>query len=322
MKRLVRIVLVLGCVLHGPAPAAAETYPSRSIRMVVAYPAGGATDVIARAVSQRLSDALHNPVVIDNKGGASTQIGAGFVVKAPPDGYTLLATDQTTMVNAFLYSNLGYDPATDLVPVTGLGVIHQALAVHPTFPLHGVTELIAAARAAPGRFDYATLGIGSTGHLSMAMFEHAAGVSLTPVHYKGGAPALVDLIAGHVPMAFLSATLTAQPAQAGQLRLLGVGSTRRLIQFPAVPTVAESLPGYESSVWFGVFAPRGTPPEIVTTLNEAVQAVLIDPAFGETFLTPNFYEPLLGSNERFAAYVRSDTAKWQKVVQDAHLSIN
>lgn len=322
MNRIAAILIVLGCVLHGPAAGHAQSYPSRPITVVVAYPPGGATDVIARAVTQRLSAALAVSVVIDNKGGASTQIGATYVARAAPDGYTLLATDQTTVINPYLYSKLGYDLATDFIPVSGLGIIHQVLVVHPSFLSHSIGELIDAARAAPGNFDYATIGIGSTSHLSMEMFEAMAGLRLNPVHYKGGAPALTDVIAGHVPMVFLSMTLTAQPTQAGQLRALGIGSRARLAQFPDLPTVAETLPTYESSVWFGLFAPRGTPQPIVTTINDAVQSVLADRAFDRSFLAPNFYEPLLGSPDRFAEYIRSDAAKWQKVIQDAHLSIN
>ena len=282
------------------------------ITIVVAYPAGGATDVITRAVAQRPSVALGQSIVIDNEGGASTQIGASYVAKSPPDGYTLLATDQTTVINSYLYSRLAYDPTTDFVAVSGLGVIHQALVVHPSFQARSVAELIAAAKAAPGSFNYATIGVGSSSHLSMEMFESMAGLKLNPVHYKGGAPALTDVIAGHVPMVFLSATLTAQPAQAGQLRPLGIGSSMRLAQFPELPTIAESLPGYEAAVWFGLFAPRGTAPDIVANLNGAVQKILVE--FRDSFLAPNFYEPILGTPAQFADYVRADATKWGKVI--------
>jgi tripartite-type tricarboxylate transporter receptor subunit TctC len=234
----------------------------------------------------------------------------------------LLATDQTTFVNSYLYTKLAYDPVTDFVPVTGLGVIHQALVVHPSFSARSVAELIAAAKAAPDSLNYATIGIGSSSHLSMEMFESMAGVRLNPIHYKGGAPALTDVIAGHVPIAFLSATLTAQPAKAGQLRPLGIGSTARLAQFPDLPTIAETLPGYESAVWFGLFAPHGTPPNIVTMLNGAVQKILADPDFRASFFAPNFYEPIIGSPDQFAAYVRNDAGQWGKVIQDAKLSLN
>jgi tripartite-type tricarboxylate transporter receptor subunit TctC len=194
--------------------------------------------------------------------------------------------------------------------------------VHPSFPARDVANLIAAARAAAGNLNYATYGMGSPGHLSMAMLESMAGVTLTPVHYKGGALALTDVIAGHVPMVFLTPTLTAQPARAGQVKLLGIGSKLRLAQFPELPTISESLPGYESSIWFGLFAPRGVAPDIVATLNGAVQKIMIDADFHEMFLGPNFYEPVLGRPDQFAQYVRAEATKWGKVVQDAKLSVN
>ena len=320
LRLLAYIVFASGSLWHGHAVA--QSYPSRSITFVVPYPAGGATDVIARAVGQRLSAAWDRSIIIDNKGGASTQIGAGYVAKSRPDGYTLLATDVTTFINPYLYGKLGYDPANDFVAITGLGLTHLALAVHPSFPARDISDLIAAAKAAPGDLNYATYGMGSAGHLAMAMLQRMAGVKLTAVHYKGGALALTDVIAGHVPMAFLTPTLTAQSAEAGQVRLLGIGSKLRLGQLPELPTISESLPGYESGVWFGLFAPRGVAPDIVATLNGAVQKIMIDADFHATFLAPNFYEPVLGTPDQFAQYVRAEAAKWGKVVQDAKLSRN
>jgi tripartite-type tricarboxylate transporter receptor subunit TctC len=322
MKRFVQILLVLGCLPYFQAGAQAQSYPSKPITIVVPYAAGGATDVIARAVTQRLSAAWGRSIIIDNKGGASTQIGATYVSKSSADGYTLLATDQSTFTNSFLYRKLSYDAAKDFVPVTGLGLIHQALVVNSSFPAQSVADLIKLAKTTPGSLNYATVGVGSSSHLSMEMLESMAGVKLSPVHYKGGAPALTDVIGGHIPMVFLSVTLTAQPSRAGQLRPIGVGSTKRLSQFPDLPTVAETLPGYEAAVWFGLFAPRETPQDIVVTLNTEVQKILADSAFRDTFLAPNFYEPITGSPEQFAQYVRSESMKWGKVVQDAKLSLN
>jgi len=289
---------------------------------VVPYPAGGAADVIARAVGQLLSAAWGRSIIIDNKGGASTQIGASYVAKSRPDGYTLLATDVTTFINPYLYGKLGYDPANDFAAITGLGLTHLALAVHPSFPARDISDLIAVAKAAPGDLNYATYGMGSAGHLAMTMLQRMAEVKLTAVHYKGGALALTDVIAGHVAIAFLTPTLTAQSAEAGQVRLLGIGSKLRLAQLPELPTISETLPGYESGVWFGLFAPRGVAPDIVATLNGAVQKIMIDADFRATFLAPNFYEPVLGTPDQFAQYVRVEAAKWGKVVQDAKLSRN
>ena len=322
MKQFVRILLVLSCLPHCWKVAQAQSYPTRFITIVVPYAAGGVSDIMVRAVAQRLSKAWDQPVVIQNKSGASTQIGAAFVSTAAPDGYTLLATDRTTFTNSYLYSKLPYDPPRDFVPVTGLGIIHQALVVHPSFPARTVSDLIQLAKASPGVLDYATLGIGSSSHLSMEMFESMTETKLNPVHYKGGAPALTDVIGGHVPIVFLSTTLTMQPAKAGELRILGLGSTHRLDQFPNLPTVAETIPGYESTVWLGLFAPRGTPQEVVTSLNALVQKILTDPEFRDTFLVPNFCEPLLGSVDQFAQFVRTDTMKWGVVMRDAKLNLN
>jgi tripartite-type tricarboxylate transporter receptor subunit TctC len=244
------------------------------------------------------------------------------VSKASPDGYTLLATDATTFTNPFLYSKLSYDPARDFIPVTGLAVIHQALVVHPSFPAHNVADLITMAKTSPGTINYATLGVGSSSHLSMEMLEGMTDTKLNPVHYKGGAPALTDVIGGHVPVVFLSMTLVAQPSKAGQLRALGIGSPRRLPQFPELPTVAETVPGYEAAVWFGLFAPHGTPQDIVARINAEVQKVLANPEFRTSFLIPNFYEPLLGSAEKFSQFVQLDTTKWGTVMRNAKLNLD
>lgn len=320
MRWFLRTLLVFA-IPYGQLAAQEQSYPSRPITIVVPYPAGGATDVIARSVAQRLSTVWDRAIIVENKGGASTQIGAAQVAKAPPDGYTLLATDATTFTNSYLYSSLSYNPQ-DFVPVTGLGVIHQALVVHPSFPAHNVTDLIALAKKEPDTLTYATLGVGSSSHLSMEMLESKTGMKLRPVHYKGGAPALTDVIGGHVPMVFLSMTLVAQPSKAGQLRLLGIGSTKRLPQFPELPTIAETVANYEAAVWFGLFAPAGTPRDIVATLNAHVQDILTDREFRSTFLDPNFYEPLLGSPGEFGRFAHSDAAKWGAVMREAKLELN
>jgi tripartite-type tricarboxylate transporter receptor subunit TctC len=322
MRKIARILLVLLGMACCQTFAKTQNYPTRPVTIIVPYAAGGATDLITRSVAQRLSKAWGQPVIIENKTGASTQIGAAHVSKSAPDGYTLLATDATTFTNSYLYNKLTYDPAKDFVPVSGLGVVHQALVVHPSFPARNVLDLIKLAKARPDSLNYATMGIGTSSHLSMEMFESMTGTKLNPVHYKGGAPALTDVVGGHVPIVFLSTTLTTQPANVGELRILGVGSTHRLAQFPDLPTVAETVPGYESVVWFGLFAPRGTAREIVVSLNSSVQTILNDQDFRDTFLKPNYYEPLSGSADQFAEFVRSDSAKWGMVMRDAKLNLD
>jgi tripartite-type tricarboxylate transporter receptor subunit TctC len=305
------------------AAGQAQTYPFKVVKIVVAYAPGGATDVVTRAVAQRLSPMWNQPVIIENKPGANTNVAAGEVAKAPADGYTLLSTAESTFaVNPYVYAKLPFDPVKDYVPVSGLGIIQQVLAVHPSLPYNSVSDLIAAAKAQPGKLNYAAFGPGSSPHLNMEMFLHMAGVQMTAVHYKGGAPALTDVIGGHVAMIILSTTLTAKPYKAGQLRILGVGAKERLAAFPVRPTIAESgLPGYEAVSWFGLFAPAGTPREVVSKVNADVQRVLADPDFREKFLAPNYFEPVTGSPEQFADYVKREAAKWKSVIQQAKITL-
>lgn len=310
----------LACVGLAIAPLAnAQSFPSGPVRVVVPYTAGGATDVVARAVFEDLGRAWGQSIVIENKPGAGTALGAETVAKATPDGHTLLATaEATVVVNPFIYAKLSYDAEKDFAPVSGLGVINQFLIVHPSVPAKSVAELVALAKAKPGEITYATFGIGSPSHLNMTMLMTLAGVTLRPVHYRGGAPALTDVVGGHVNTLIISTTLSTQPWRTGQVRVLGVGSAKRLADFPEVPTIAEAgVPGYETQGWFGVWAPAATPKEIVAKLNADIQRVLVDPAFKQRFLVPNQFEPLLGSPEEFAKYMRADRDRWEKVIKAA-----
>jgi tripartite-type tricarboxylate transporter receptor subunit TctC len=317
-----RIALTLACIGLFAAPAHAQAYPSRPVTIVVTLAAGGAADVIARAVAQRLTEEWGQPVVVENKGGANNQVGTTAVARSAPDGYTLLLTPEHTFtVNPYLYRKLSYDPAKDFIPVTGLVSISQTLVVHPSLAMQNLGDLIAAAREKPGGINYGSLGVGSGPHLSMELLQSMSGTKLNAVQYKGAAPALTDVIAGHVPMMFVSTGLIVQAWKAGQLRPLGVGSRERLAQFPELPTVAETLPGFTALVWFGLFAPSGTPRDIVVKLNNAVQRILADRDFRDRFLAPNLYEPVSGSPEQFAEQIHLDAERWQKVIRDAKLAI-
>ena len=321
MKGL-RIALTLACIGVSAAPAHAQAYPSKPVTIVVTLAAGGAADVIARAVAQRLTEEWGQPVVVENKGGANNQVGTTAVARSAPDGYTLLLTPEHTFtVNPYLYRKLSYDPAKDFIPVTGLVSISQTLVVHPSLAMQNLGDLIAAAREKPGGINYGSLGVGSGPHLSMELLQSMSGTKLNAVQYKGAAPALTDVIAGHVPMMFVSTGLIVQAWKAGQLRPLGVGSRERVAQFPELPTVAETLPGFTALVWFGLFAPSGTPRDIVVKINNAVQRILADRDFRDRFLTPNLYEPMSGSPEQFAEQIRVDAERWQKVIRDAKLAI-
>jgi tripartite-type tricarboxylate transporter receptor subunit TctC len=306
------------------AAAQAQTYPSKTVHIVVPLAAGGAADNITRAIAQRLAERWNQQVVVENKPGANTQIGAQHVAKSAPDGYTLLASAETTfVVNPSLYSKLSYDPAKDFTPISGLGVINQLLIVHPSVPVKSVGELIALAKANPGDLTFGTFGIGSSGHLNMEMFQSMAGIKMRAVHYRGGAPALTAVMGGHINALFISVGQAAQPWQAGQVRALAAGSKKRLLEFPELPTVAESgLPEFEAVSYFGLVAPSGTPQEIVGNINADVQRIIADPSFKEKFLVPNRYEPILGSPEQFGEYMRADTQKWAKIIKDANVKVD
>jgi tripartite-type tricarboxylate transporter receptor subunit TctC len=320
MVAWLRILAALSVL--GWSAAAAQEFPARQVRVVVPQSPGGVTDVIARALAQRLAEAWSQTVVVENKAGANYQIGAAFVAKAEPDGYTLLVMSEAFAINPLLSSKLPFDSAKDFAPITGLISINHALVAHPSLPVANVNELIALAEAKPGEINYASYGVGSTGHLNMEMFQGAAGVKLVPVHYKGAAPALTDVIAGHVPLMFISVSSVLEPWRAGKLKLLAVGSPRRLPQLPEVPTVAESgLPDFRAMTWFGLFSTGGTPRPIVARINGDVQRILADPAFRDRFLTPQMFEPITSSSEHFAEFLKSETQKWGKVIRDANLKV-
>jgi tripartite-type tricarboxylate transporter receptor subunit TctC len=311
---------LVACAL--PRSTWAQSFPSRPVRMIVPYPVGGTTDLITRRVGQALAARWEQPVVIENKPGAGTLIGAEAVARAPADGYALLATAEATFaVNPYVYRKLPYQLA-DFVPISGLGISTQVLVVHAATPMASVSEVVAAARAKSGGLSYGTFGVGSSAHLNMEMLQAVAGVSLTPIHYTGAAPMLNDLIAGHIPMAFVGISLAAGPMKSGQLRVVGSGGRTRLPQFPEIPTLAESgLADFQAISWFGIFAPRKTPEHIVDQINTDVQRVLSDPEFNQKFLDPVYLQPLMGSPRAFAEYVRADAAKWSRIIASAKISI-
>jgi tripartite-type tricarboxylate transporter receptor subunit TctC len=324
--KLFRTLILLVCACGASATATAQTYPTRPITITVTAAAGGVTDVVARAVGQRLSEAWGQQVVIENKGGAAHVLGAQSVAKAAPDGYSLLVAEAGTFtINPTLYGKgkLPYDEEKDFAPITGIVRINQALLGNPALPAKNVTELIALAKQKPGELTYGTAGIGSAPHMNMVLFESTAGVKLVPVHYRGAAPALTDVIAGHVNLMSVSVSLALPPFRTGQIKIFGIGSQKRLGPAADVPTVAENgLPGYEAVTWFGLFATAGTPREIIDKINGEVRKILADPAFREKFLAPQMFEPMGSSPEQFADYIKGETQRWGKVIRDANLSID
>jgi tripartite-type tricarboxylate transporter receptor subunit TctC len=296
------------------------------VSIVVTAAAGGLTDLVARGVGQQLSELWGKPVVIENKGGAGHNIGAAAVAKAPPDGYTLMVSESGTFVsNPFLYAkgSLPYDAETDFAPISGLASYTQALVIHPSLPARNVAELIALAKREPASINFGTAGIGSAPHMNIELLENMAGIRLVPVHYRGAAPALTDLLGGHIKLMSVSMTLSLEPARAGRITMLGVGGRQRLPQAPEVPTIGETgLPGYEAVSWVGLFTASGTPRDIVLKINTDVQHVLADAAFRARFLTPQMLDPMAGSPDAFAAEIKSETQKWAKVIREQQLHID
>lgn len=323
-KNWIGALLTAGCLL-GTAVAQAQNYPSRPITIVVTTAAGGGIDLIARTIGQRLSESLGQTVIIENKGGAGHTIGAAYVAKSWPDGYTLMLTEAGVFVsNPYLYpkGRLPYDAEKDFAPISGLASYGHALVVHPGLPVNNVAELIALAKNKPGEINYATSGIGAATHMNVVLLENMAGAKLMPVHYRGVSPAQNDVVAGHVKLMSGSVSFAQEPSKAGRLKMIAVGTRNRDPLLPDVPTVSESgLPGYEGVTWAGLFAPSGTPPDIVKKLNLAVQSILKDPELHKNFMIPRSLEPVIGSPEEFAAYVKADSGKWLKVIREQNLKI-
>ena len=302
------------------APALAQGFPDRPVTLVVPYPAGGSADILARTVGQKLAAQLGQPVVIENKGGAGTAIGARFVAEAKPDGYTLLlGTVSSQAINPAM-SKVGYDPVKDFVPVSALASIPFVLVAHPGAPYGSVAELLAAARQAPGSISYASAGPGTSNHLAGEMLASAAKLKLLHVPYRGSAPALADVLAGHVPLMFDLQTTSLPNIATHKLKPLAVTGSRRSPLLPDVPTVAESgLPGFEVSAWFGVFAPAKLPPPVLRQLSAAMAKVLEDPALAQR-LREIGAEPDPRNAAQFTAYVGEEAGKYATVVKTAGLA--
>ncbi len=322
MRAFVRVigVALLGAWLVGPALAQSQ-YPDRPIRLVIPQPPGGASDIYVRLIAQRMEAILGQRIVIENRAGASGNLGAEVVAKAPADGYTLLATPSATLtVNPSLYARMPFDWKKDFAPITNLVDLPTLLVVNPALPARSVSELIQLAKKSPGKLNYASAGSGQMIHLAMELFKSSAGVDIVHVPYKGGGQALPDVIAGQVEMMFLSIPATIQHVKAGQLRALGVTSPKRSTALPDVPTIAESgLPGYEVSLWIGLFAPAGTPPQVIRTLNAAARSALTSPEVRER-LAADGSDPIGSSPEQVSAQMAAEAVKWAKVLRDVGIS--
>lgn len=297
--------------------ALGEAYPSRPIRFVAAFPAGGPSDIVTRAVSKRMSEILGQPVIVENRAGAGGNIGAEFVARSVPDGYTLLLGGSFVTIAPSLYRKLPFDPVKDFAPV-GLIVSNQyLLVVHPSVPATTVKELIRLAKGQPGKMNYASAGIGSPPHLSAELFKTMAGLDIVHVPYKGASPALVDLIGGQVDLYFGGISGVLPHVKTGKLRALAVTGGKRSSQLPEVSTLAEAaLPDYEISTWFGVLAPAGTPREVVVRLNSVV-TMIVNEAETKSYLIGQGVEPLTNTPGQFAAFIRDEIPKFARIVQAA-----
>jgi len=294
--------------------ALAQDYPSRPVRIVVPFAAGGAFDIMARLIGQWLSERLGQPFVIENRPGAGTNIGTETVVKAPPDGYTLLLAGTPNAINATLYEKLNFNFIRDIASVAGISRAPLVMAVHPSVPAKTVPEFIAYAKANPGKISMASAGIGAPSHVSGELFKMMAGVNVVHVPYRGAGPALVDLLAGQVQVGFPSMPSSIEYVRAGKLRALAVTSATRSDALPDIPTVGEFLPGYEASASYGIGAPKGTPVEIIDKLNKEINAALSDPKM-KARLADLGGTPLLGSPADFGKLIAEETEKWGKVIQ-------
>jgi tripartite-type tricarboxylate transporter receptor subunit TctC len=309
-------------VLGAAVPASAQTFPSKTITIVSPAPAGGVTDIIGRGLAQRFSKAFGQQAVVENKPGANNQLAAEYIVNSAPDGHTLfIAPDGTFVANPSLYPKLPYDPYKSFTPISGLMIINHGLILSKGFAPNSVAELIALAKQKPGEINYGTYGIGSSGHLNMVLFEAMTGVKVQAVHYKGAAPATNDVVAGHIQMCFVSAGSAVPLWKGGKLKLIAVGGKKRMPQLPDVPTVAETVPGFQAVSWFGLVGPAGMPPDVVAKINAEVRGMFADPEFQKTFLDRYLFQSIAGSPEELMDFIKSEEPKWRKVIQDAKIKV-
>ena len=294
-------------------------YPTRPVHMIVPFPPGGAADISGRVIGQWLSEQLGQPFVVENRPGGGTNIGTEIVAAAPRDGYTLLVANAGNAINATLYHKLTFNFIHDLVPVAGLVRAPHVLFVTPSFPAKTVAELIAYAKAHPGKVNYASAGVGTANHIAAEMFKMMTGVDMVHVPYKGGAPAIVDLMSGQVQVMFADVLTMASVMKTGKVRALAIATDVHLPTLPNVPTVASTVPGFDTSSWWGICAPRGTPDEIVNKLNAAINRGLADPQIKKRF-TDMGVLILGGTPADFRRMIADETAKWGKAVKFANVS--
>jgi tripartite-type tricarboxylate transporter receptor subunit TctC len=318
MKRLAELATFFAFAFA--LPAAAQDYPTKPIRVIVPYSAGGGVDILARLVGQELSTRLKQPVVVENRGGASNTIGMQVVAQSEKDGYTLGMATPVFVMTPSLIKNHPYDPLKDFVPVAMIGFSPMVLVVHPSVPAKSTQELIALARSKPGSLNFASLGAATTQGLAASMFNFMTGIDAVQIAYKGSAPGVTDLLAGNVQFMFNALPSMLQHVQAGKLRALGTSGAKRAPQMPDVPTVSEAVPGYEVTTWYSVVAPAGTPQPVVDKLNREISAIVQSAEMREKLKGQGLEADAMSPAELASLY-RNETAKWAKVIRDAKIVV-
>ena len=310
----------IGCVFLGLFPtseAAAQSYPVKPVRMVVPLAPGGSVDTLARALAQKMSESLGQQVFVDNRGGASGNIGTELVVRAPPDGYTIMTVSMTLVVNPFLFPKLPFDAVRDLAPISLIGAVPLVLTVHPSVPARSVPELIALAKKSPGKLNYASAGKGTNSHLSMELFKHMTHTNIVSVPYRGGGPGQVALLAGEVDAGFNNIVAAVPLIKTGKVRPLAISSASRSSVLPELPTVAEAgVPGYTFTTWYGALAPAATPAAIINLLNDHIVKAVRSTDLAKRFAYEGA-EAIASPPARLAEHIKTELARWEKVVRDS-----
>jgi len=319
--RLFGLALSLGLSFCAAAPAAAQNFPNKPGQIIVPFAAGGVTDILARAWAEKFAEKTGQRFIVVNRPGANSIVGTESVARSPADGYTLLVTADSTFTTVPHMSNkLKYEPG-DFEPVSGLGISPHALVVPPDFPAKSFGEFVDYAKTNPTSVFYGTFGAGTSGHLNFLYFEKSTPGKFTPVHYSGASPALNDLLGNHIKAMTVSIGLIAGNWEAGKFKVLAFGAPQRLEKFPNVPVIAETLPGFEAGSWYALFAPKGTPADVVEKLSRATQEIFSDPAFEKQFLTPNYTFSIAKGQKDFRDRIQKDSNLWAPIIKDAKLTM-
>jgi tripartite-type tricarboxylate transporter receptor subunit TctC len=318
-RRSVRSIVLFAAMWPVAASGQAGSYPSKPLRLIVPFPAGGSVDFNARAISDKWAEHLGQQIVIDNRGGASGTIGSGVAARSAPDGYTLVLQSVPFVTAVILYKNAGYHPLEDFAPISLVSSVPMAITVHPSLPVRSVRELIAFARSRPGEINYAASGIGTNSHITGELFNLLAKTALVPIQYKGGGPALAAVVSGEVHVAFSNVPQSARMVEAKRLRPIGVSSLTPSAALPGVPPVAEAgVPGFEFSGWHGVLAPKGTPPAIVELLNRKLRDTLADPVVVARFEKGGL-DAVTNSPSEYAEFLGKELEKWRRVIRERNI---